>query len=124
MLTIAISKSVRLERLDNAIIDIERITSCKAELHSTMSSAEDLLRRAAGVQQARAPRPNIRIFFAANGVNVWADPDRILQTLNNLLSNAIKFSPAGSEIHLTARYLDDGEALIEVRDQGRGIPAD
>jgi signal transduction histidine kinase len=57
-------------------------------------------------------------------VSVWADPDRILQTLNNLLSNAIKFSPAGSEVHLTARYLDDGEALIEVRDQGRGIPAD
>ena len=75
-----------------------------------MCSAEDLLRRAAGVQQARAPRPNIRIFFAANGVNVWADPDRILQTLNNLLSNAIKFSPAGSEIHLTARNLDESEA--------------
>jgi two-component system, OmpR family, sensor histidine kinase VicK len=124
MLEIAISNSDRLVRLVNDILDLERISSGKTELHSTMCSAEDLLRRAAGVQQARAPRPNIRIFFAANGVNVWADPDRILQTLNNLLSNAIKFSPAGSEIHLTARYLDDGEALIEVRDQGNGIPAD
>jgi two-component system sensor histidine kinase VicK len=124
MLEIAISNSDRLVRLVNDILDLERISSGKTELHSTMCSAEDLLRRAAGVQQARAPRPNIRIFFAANGVNVWADPDRILQTLNNLLSNAIKFSPAGSEIHLTASYLDDGEALIEVRDQGRGIPVD
>jgi PAS domain S-box-containing protein len=124
MLEIAISNSDRLVRLVNDILDLERISSGKTELHSTMCSAEDLLRRAAGVQQARAPRPNIRIFFAANGVNVWADPDRILQTLNNLVSNAIKFSPAGSEIHLTASYLDDGEALIEVRDQGRGIPAD
>jgi two-component system sensor histidine kinase VicK len=124
MLEIAISNSDRLVRLVNDILDLERISSGKTELHSTMCSAEDLLRRAAGVQQARAPRPNIRIFFAANGVNVWADPERILQTLNNLLSNAIKFSPAGSEIHLTATYLDDGEALIEVRDQGSGIPAD
>jgi len=124
MLEIAISNSDRLVRLVNDILDLERISSGKTELHSTMCSAEDLLRRAAGVQQARAPRPNIRIFFAANGVNVWADPDRILQTLNNLLSNAIKFSPAGSEIHLTARLLDDGEALIEVSDQGSGIPAD
>jgi two-component system sensor histidine kinase VicK len=124
MLEIAISNSDRLVRLVNDILDLERISSGKTELHSTMCSAEDLLRRAAGVQQARAPRPNIRIFFAANGVNVWADPDRILQTLNNLLSNAIKFSPAGSEIHLTARYLDDGEALIEVSDEGSGIPAD
>ena len=124
MLEIAISNSDRLVRLVNDILDLERISSGKTELHSTMCSAEDLLRRAAGVQQARTPRPNIRIFFAAHGVNVWADADRILQTLNNLLSNAIKFSPAGSEVHLTARNLDEGEAIIEVRDQGRGIPAD
>jgi two-component system, OmpR family, sensor histidine kinase VicK len=124
MLEIAISNSDRLVRLVNDILDLERISSGKTELHSAMCSAEDLLRRAAGVQQTRTPKPNIRIFFAANGVNVWADPDRILQTLNNLLSNAIKFSPAGSEIHLTARSLDENEALIEVRDQGRGIPAD
>ncbi len=124
MLEIAISNSDRLVRLVNDILDLERISSGKAELHSAMCSAEDLLRRAAGVQQNRTPRPNIRIFFAAHGVNVWADADRILQTLNNLLSNAIKFSPAGSEIHLTARNLDESEAIIEVRDQGRGIPAD
>jgi PAS domain S-box-containing protein len=124
MLEIAISNSDRLVRLVNDILDLERISSGKTELHSTMCSAEDLLRRAAGVQQARTPRPNIRIFFAAHGVNVWADADRILQTLNNLLSNAIKFSPPGSEVHLTARNLDDSEAIIEVRDQGRGIPAD
>ena len=29
-----------------------------------------------------------------------------------------------AEIHLTARNLDDQEALIEVGDQGRGIPED
>jgi two-component system, OmpR family, sensor histidine kinase VicK len=124
MLEIAISNSDRLVRLVNDILDLERISSGKTELHSTICSAEDLLRRAAGVQQARTPKPNIRIFFAANGVSVWADPDRILQTLDNLLSNAIKFSPAGSEIHLAARNLDENEALIEVRDQGRGIPED
>ena len=124
MLEIAISNSDRLVRLVNDILDLERISSGKTELHSTMCSAEDLLRRAAGVQQGLTPKPNIRIFFAASGVNVWADPDRILQTLNNLISNAIKFSPAGSEIRLTARNLEDSEALIEVSDQGRGIPAD
>ncbi len=124
MLEIAISNSDRLVRLVNDILDLERISSGKTELHSTMCSAEELLRRAVGVQQGRTPKPNIRILFAANGVNVWADQDRILQTLNNLISNAIKFSPAGSEIRLTAQNMDDGEALIEVSDQGRGIPAD
>ncbi len=124
MLEIAINNTDRLVRLVNDILDLERISSGKSELHSTMCSAEDLLRRAASLQQARTPKPNTRIFFAANGVTVWADPDRILQTLDNLISNAIKFSAPGGEIHLTARNLDDHEAIIEVRDQGCGIPAD
>jgi PAS domain S-box-containing protein len=124
MLEIAISNSDRLVRLVNDILDLERISSGKAELHCALNSAEDLLRRAATTQQTGTPKPNIRIFFAAHGVSVWADSDRILQTLNNLISNAIKFSPAGSEIHLVARNLDENEAIIEVRDQGRGIPAD
>jgi two-component system sensor histidine kinase VicK len=124
MLEIAISNSDRLVRLVNDILDLERIGSGKAELHSTLCSAEDLLRRAAAAQQTDSSKPSIRIFFSAHGVNVWADPDRILQTLNNLISNAIKFSPVGSEVHLTARKLDENEALIEVRDQGRGIPPD
>ncbi len=122
MLEIAISNSDRLVRLVNDILDLERIGSGKAELQLTMCSAEDLLRRAVTMQQTRTPRPNIRIFYAANGVSVWADPDRIIQTLNNLISNAIKFSQPGSEIRLTATNSDDNEALIEVADQGRGIP--
>ncbi|MEO6911807.1 MAG: ATP-binding protein, partial [Edaphobacter sp.] len=44
--------------------------------------------------------------------------------LNNLISNAIKFSYPGSQIDLTANNLDENEAIIEVSDQGRGIPAD
>ncbi len=124
MLDIAISNTDRLVRLVNDILDLERIQSGKAEFHPTMCSVEDMLRRAAGIQQARMPKPDIRIFFAAHGVNVWADPDRVLQTLNNLISNAIKFSSPGSEVHLTARYLDEDEAVLEVRDQGRGIAAD
>jgi two-component system, OmpR family, sensor histidine kinase VicK len=124
MLDIAINNTDRLVRLVNDILDLERIQSGKSELHSTIVSAEELLRKAVSTQQTRTPRPSARMFFAANGVTVWADPDRVLQALNNLLSNAIKFSPAGGEIHLTARNLDDQEALFEIRDQGRGIPED
>jgi PAS domain S-box-containing protein len=124
MLEIAINNTDRLVRLVNDILDLERISSGKSELHSTMTSAEDLLRKAVGMQQASVPRPNARIFYAANGVSIWVDPDRILQALNNLLSNAIKFSAPGGEIHLTARNLDDQEALIEVSDKGQGIAED
>jgi two-component system sensor histidine kinase VicK len=124
MLDIATGNTDRLVRLVNDILELERIGSGKAELHYTMCSADDLFRGAAGLQQAEASKAQLRITFNSHGVNVWADPDRILQTLTNLISNAIKFSPAGTEIHLRARRIEVNEAEIQVRDQGRGIPQD
>ena len=124
MLDIAAGNTDRLVRLVNDILELERIGSGKAELHCTMCSADDLFRRAAVLQQSDALKAQIRITFNSHGVNIWADPDRILQTLTNLISNAIKFSTAGTEIHLRSRRGDANEAVIQVRDQGRGIPED
>ncbi len=124
MLEIAAGNTDRLVRLVNDIIELERIDSGKAELHGTMCSADDLFRRAAILMQADAASAHIRITFNSQGVNVWADPDRILQVLSNLISNAIKFSPTHTEVHLRARRIDANEAEILVRDQGRGIPED
>ena len=124
MLEIATGNTDRLVRLVNDILELERIGSGKAELHSTMCSADDLFRRAVGLQQVAAAKAQIRLTFNSQGVNVWADPDRILQTLTNLISNSIKFSAANTEIHLRALHLDASEAEIQVRDQGRGIPED
>jgi len=124
MLEIAIGNTDRLVRLVNDILDLERIGSGKTELHYAMCSAEELLRRASQLQQAAANKANIHFTINARNVKLWADPERILQTITNLISNAIKFSPPGSEVSLSARKLADNEAQIEVRDQGRGIPMD
>jgi PAS domain S-box-containing protein len=124
MLEIAAGNTDRLVRLVNDIIELERIGSGKDELHSTLCSADDLFRRAAILMQADAASAHLRITFNSQGVNVWADPDRILQVLSNLISNAIKFSPTHTEIQLRARRSEVNEAEIQVRDQGRGIPED
>ena len=124
MVEIALGNTDRLVRLVNDILDLERIGSGKAQLHSTMNSVEDLMRRAVELQSVRAEKAHVQFSIAAEGVSVWADPDRILQMLANLIGNAIKFSPNGGEIHLVARNLSDNEAQIEVHDQGRGIPQD
>jgi signal transduction histidine kinase len=124
MLDIAISNSDRLIRLVNDILDLERIGSGKDELQPIMCSIDELMQRAANLQQTEITAPKVHLSVDATGVIVWADPDRILQTFNNLISNAIKFSYPGGEIHLTARNLDEDEAIIEISDQGRGVPAD
>ena len=124
MLEIAIGNTDRLIRLVNDILDIERISSGNAELHAALSPAAALLERAVSLQQAAAHKTNLRFKIHANGVQVWGDPDRILQALANLISNATKYSPPGGEITLTARKLDANEAQFDIHDQGRGIPPD
>ncbi|ORJ61250.1 hypothetical protein B5V00_06330 [Geothermobacter hydrogeniphilus] len=44
------------------------------------------------------------------------------QAVTNLVDNAVKYSPAGAEVLIRAERLDR-EIIIEVRDQGCGIPA-
>jgi two-component system sensor histidine kinase VicK len=124
MLNVAVANTDRLIRLVNDFLDIERISSGNAELHSSMISAHALFDRATSLQQAAAEKNDLQFEIYANNVMVYADPDRILQALTNLISNAIKFSPVGGTIFLTANQVDENEARFVVHDQGRGIPQD
>ena len=53
-------------------------------------------------------------------LEVAADRSKLAQAIGNLLDNAAKFSPAGSEIEVSARSTL-GEVTITVRDHGPGI---
>ncbi|MFB5192870.1 ATP-binding protein [Alicyclobacillus fastidiosus] len=58
---------------------------------------------------------------AAPRVNVWADPDMLLQVFLNLLSNAIHYSSEGSTVTVSWDVLID-RVKVHVRDNGIGIP--
>jgi PAS domain S-box-containing protein len=52
------------------------------------------------------------------------DASRIERAVANLLSNAVKYSPEGGQIHVILEQVEpEGWALLQVRDQGIGIPA-
>lgn len=55
---------------------------------------------------------------------VVADGVRLRQLLTNLLSNALKYSPAGGTVAVRCRERRPSHILIEVSDQGLGIPAE
>ena len=118
MLEIALGNTDRLVRLVNDILDLERISSGKSELQLTMCSLEDLLQRASALLHAAAARPTAGDPHPASPTQasrIWADPDRILQTLTNLISNAIKFSsPGRARSILRACTIDDLEESLEI----------
>jgi len=123
MVGIARSNTDRLVRLVTDILDIERIEAGGAALERRPVETGELLDSARRVLQAVADGADVGLRVEAGAGTVLADPDRIVQALTNLVGNAIKFSPAGTEVTLSASR-DGEEVRFTVRDQGRGIPKD
>ncbi|BAZ24262.1 two-component hybrid sensor and regulator [Kalymmatonema gypsitolerans NIES-4073] len=140
MLEIAVNNSDRLIRLINDILDIERIESGKVTMTKQTCDAASLMLQSADEMRSLADKAGVTLSVSPVSAKLWADPDRIVQTFTNLLSNAIKFSPPDSAIWLSAEIIEEkgttgvgGEntssspqshILFQIRDQGRGIPAD
>ncbi|WP_413173520.1 response regulator [Anabaena azotica] len=123
LLQIATDSTERLVRLINDILDIERIESGKVKMERETCNLQDLIASAVNVMQPLADKAGVTLSISSVSVQLWADPDRIVQTITNLLSNAIKFSTSGSTISLIGEKQND-QVLLTVRDNGRGIPDD
>ena len=66
--------------------------------------------------------PALSVEVTGDPVVVDADPARITQILANLLDNARRHSPAGGVIGMRTARHPDGGAVLEVTDEGDGIP--
>jgi len=123
MVDIAAHNTERLVRLINDILDIERLNSGTVALELQATDVAVLAERSMEVMRSMADGAGVHLTLDARPVVHLVDPDRIEQAMTNLLSNAIKFSPAGAEVRLVVRR-EAGGLTIQVRDQGRGIPAE
>lgn len=54
------------------------------------------------------------------GLDISADPDRLMEAVDNLVSNAVKYTPAGGRIRVCARRVGE-EAEVAVSDSGPGL---
>lgn len=59
-----------------------------------------------------------------SGVEVSADRRGLQRILQNLLDNAARHSPREAPIHVRADVPANGEVVVEVEDEGEGIPED
>jgi Signal transduction histidine kinase len=53
---------------------------------------------------------------------ILGDPVLVAQAVGNLVDNALKYSPAGTSIELSSSIRDDGSVILEVKDNGPGMP--
>jgi signal transduction histidine kinase len=120
------SETDRLIRLVNDLLLLSRADSAALTLRRESTHVVELVRATVDrlTPQAQAKNLAVQVEARPDTPRVWIDPDRIEQVLVNLLDNAIKYSRPRASVVVTVSSGSDRSALVQVRDQGIGIPAE
>ncbi|PWC81826.1 PAS domain S-box protein, partial [Azospirillum sp. TSO5] len=113
-----------LLELINEILDHVRADSGQLVLDDEPVDFDAAATFAIRLLTPRAARAGIALYATVDPAarHMRGDERRIRQILLNLLSNAVKYTPSGGSVSLTAAPAPDGGLLLEVRDNGVGIP--
>ena len=117
-------QSAQLARIVDDMVDISRITRGAVAIEHAPVDMADVARRAV---EAAAPliegKRHALDLELASGVVVEGDLQRLTQLVTNLLNNAARYTPEAGRIVL-AVAAEQGQAVLRVRDNGRGIEPD
>ncbi len=116
--------SDRLVRMIEDLLDRTRIETGRLDVHPADIALEpciaDVIEQLKPLAQAKQQR--LEFCCADPDVIVWADRDRLIQTVVNLVQNAIKFTPPGGNVTVICTLPNHRAATVLVRDTGPGIP--
>ena len=116
------SESVRLSQIVDQILVAGQLDAGAIEIDLEECDAAEI---AAGVIESASLHlpPGVSLRMNANGQRrIVCDENKLRQVLVNLVDNAIKYSPDGGEVEIRLGS-QNGECLIEVADEGLGIPS-
>ncbi|MEH2431739.1 MAG: PAS domain S-box protein [Nostoc sp.] len=123
MLGIANNNIERLVRLVNDVLALNQLESGQVELKKQWCEAATLVQQAFSSVPNLAEANQVDLRSSTGNIQVWADPDWLVQVLVNLINNAVKFSPAGTTVSVNVEPQPQ-QVLFRVTDQGRGIPSE
>ena len=81
---------------------------------------DTLVEQVGSLYQGVRAQVNTRVAEDIVGAEVLIDPEQFRQVLTNLVDNAIEASPDGEAVSIEV-HRDEGEAVVEVADLGRGL---
>ncbi len=121
-----IAAGIRTEtaRMDRLVSDLLTLARLDEGLPMEMAPVELVSLVSEAVRTATAVGPEWPVrFWASRPIEVVGDKDRLRQVMDNLLANVRAHTPSGTSTSVRVEEVD-GEAEIEVRDSGPGMPAD
>ena len=121
-LEVIINESERLKYLVDDLLDLSKLSDNVVELHKTVFSMSDLVRRNVQKYHVYHKHDDFDIHVECeDDLMVYADESRIEQVLNNFLTNAVNYSGNAKTIEVRA-FRKGTSVRIEVEDHGEGIP--
>ena len=111
-----------LNRIVDDLLDVSRITRDKLELRAAPTDVASIIKLSLEACQPLASRAGhtINVTLPTTPIFVEADSMRLVQVFTNLLNNACKYTEAAGRIEVDVS-LQDGEAVVAVKDNGIGI---
>ncbi|EMB0998425.1 PAS domain-containing protein [Listeria monocytogenes] len=124
-LTIIKEESDRLHRLIMDILALSRIEQNPVAENVELVDVDEVIEQSARTIFEMATEKNIRVTIpekTSASVMIETDRDKLQQIVINLLSNAINYTPVDGKVEVKL-IEQEVEVIIEVTDNGIGIPA-
>jgi heavy metal sensor kinase len=114
----------RLGEIVDGLFALSRLDAGEAPAEWVQFDLAELAATTAGQMSLLAEDKRVSVSCeSAGGVTIEGDRARLKQVVVNLLDNAIKYTPSGGRVRLAVRR-EAGFAVLEVSDNGIGIPAE
>src|SRR6185312_9436764 len=108
----------------STILNYAKIESQGVELHFQSRDINEILKEVIKKHEFLARLKHIQLIAELEPLfSTKSDPELLRQVFSNLVENAIKYSPEKSKVLISSEEVD-GNIVVQIADQGMGIPAD
>lgn len=120
----ALEETERLSRIVESLLAISRLDAGEARMERIKFDLAELAASTTEQMRLLAEDRNMALNCQAGaGVEIEGDRARLKQVIVNLVDNAIKYTADGGRVTVKVGLIDH-RAVLEVADNGSGIPAD
>jgi signal transduction histidine kinase/CheY-like chemotaxis protein len=112
-----------LTRLVDDLLEISRVTTGKLTLQTATVDLRAVIDNALSGCRAAASRKEQKLLAATGDQPLWVEGDavRLEQVVVNVVGNAVRYTPSGGRVSVTASSAANGDAIVQVTDDGCGI---
>ena len=118
------AEATRLARIVDQILLAGQLDADAVELELTECDPSEVAARVIESAELHIPETISLSLDVDGATRISCDEHKLRQVLVNLVDNAVKYSPGGGRIELRVRGNGNGSCVIDVVDQGLGIPPD